>query len=376
MPTTNLLSAELTLNAEQTTAQCRGCWQATGVVQLAKQWQQFDWPDRGALTIDAGEIERLDSAGAWLLRKITLHLQAKGVETQLQGFSSEQQILIDLVFSKVEETDAPPQKTSLNWVARIGQVTVLGWQQMLEFLGFIGEIFLILCRALRHPRHIQVPLMLKAIEMTGYRAMPIVALLSFLIGVVLAYQMGLQLETYGAAIYVADLLGVAILREFGPLITAIIIAGRTGSAFTAEIGTMKVNEEIDALRTMGLSPVDFLVIPKMLAMMIVMPLLILLADIMGIFGGMVMSNRLFDLSFSSFIGRFHEVVGLNNYIFGLIKAPVFAMIIATVGCFQGFRVGGSADSVGVQTTISVVQAIFLIIIADAFFSIVYSFSGV
>jgi len=202
------------------------------------------------------------------------------------------------------------------------------------------------------------------------------ALLSFLIGVVLAYQMGLQLKTYGANVYIAYLTGLAVVREFGPLITAIIVAGRTSSSFTAQIGTMKVKEEIDALKTMGLSVTERIVLPKVLGLLIVFPLLVFWSDLFGILGSMVVSKSMLDVGHIEYLSRLKQEVGVEEYWVGLSKAPVFAILIAIVGCYQGFLVSSSADSVGARTTMSVVQALFLIIIADAVFSIYYSWMGI
>ena len=210
----------------------------------------------------------------------------------------------------------------------------------------------------------------------GCYALPILALLNFLVGVVLAYQMGVQLQKYGANIFIVDLLGLSILREFAPLITAIIVAGRTGSAFTAEIGSMIINEEIDALKTMGINPVRFLCLPKLLAMVLILPLVTVWGNIFGILGGMIVANNMLHIHFVPFLERFREVIGLSNYVVGLVKTPVFAMIITSVGCFQGLETARRADSVGKQTTKSVVQAIFLIIVVDALFSVLFSKAGI
>jgi phospholipid/cholesterol/gamma-HCH transport system permease protein len=196
--------------------------------------------------------------------------------------------------------------------------------------------------------------------------------LSFLIGVVLAYQMGLQLETYGANAFIAYLSGMAIFREFAPLITAIIVAGRTSSAFTAQIGSMKIHEEIDALITMGLSPTELLVLPKVLGLLFVLPLVVFWADVFSILGSMVMSKFMLHVSYYEFLTRLKLEVGTQQLMLGLFKAPAFALLIALVGCFQGFRVETNADSIGSQTTKSVVQALFLIIITDAVYSVIYS----
>jgi phospholipid/cholesterol/gamma-HCH transport system permease protein len=195
-------------------------------------------------------------------------------------------------------------------------------------------------------------------------------LLAFLMGMVVAYQGAVQLVRYGANIFVADLVGLSILREMAPLLTAIIVAGRSGSAYAAQIGTMKVTEEIDAMHTIGVSPMELLVLPKMLALLVALPLLTVYADIVGVLGGMIVAQTQLDVGFADFLDRFDDAIKMGSFLSGLGKAPVFAAIIALVGCFQGFRVSGSADSVGRQTTVSVVQAIFLVIVFDALFSVV------
>ena len=214
--------------------------------------------------------------------------------------------------------------------------------------------------------------MLHNVQLAGFDALPITGLLSFLMGIVIAYQGADQLRRFGANIFVADLVGIAMLRELSPLLTAIIVAGRSGSAFTAQIGTMKVTEEIDALRTVGIVPQELLVLPKLLALMIVLPLLTVYTDVTGVLGGMLMARTQLGLTFQVFFDRLKEAIVLSTYLTGLCKAPVFAAIIALVGCYQGFRTAGSADSVGRQTTISVVQSIFLVIVTDAIFSIVFN----
>ncbi len=206
----------------------------------------------------------------------------------------------------------------------------------------------------------------------GYLALPIIGLLSFMIGVVITYQMGLQLKNYGANIYIVDLLGISVLREFGPLLTAIMIAGRTGSSYTAQLGMMKLNQEIDALDTMGITPAELLLLPRIAGLVIALPLLTIWSDIFGVMGGMVMSNNMLSITWHDFLHRFPNVVPLRALLIGLGKAPVFALIIASIGCYQGVRVEGSADSVGQNTTRSVVMAIFFIIVADAIFSVVFS----
>ena len=242
-------------------------------------------------------------------------------------------------------------------------------------LSFLGENTLVLLRSLAQPRRIRWRPILHNLQTAGFEALPITGLLSFLMGIVIAYQGAEQLQRFGANIYVADLVGLSMVRELSPMLTAIIVAGRSGSAYAAQIGTMKVTEEIDALRTIGVGQLELLVLPKILALALALPLLTVYTDVMGVLGGMVMARAQLDVSFSAFLGELDNSISLASYLIGIGKAPVFAVIIALVGCYQGFQVGGSADSVGRQTTVSVVQSIFLVILTDAMFSIVFSKVG-
>jgi phospholipid/cholesterol/gamma-HCH transport system permease protein len=239
-------------------------------------------------------------------------------------------------------------------------------------LTFVGETTISIGHSIVHPTRLRWRPVLFNIRTAGFDALPIVGLLSFLLGVVVAYQGADQLRQYGANIFVADLVGVSMLREFAPLITAIIVAGRSGSSYAAQIGTMAVTEEIDAMRTLGIDPQEMLVLPKVIALVIALPLLTVFADVLGILGGMVMARQQLGVGYVDFLDRFVKAVVTSTALTGIGKAPVFAAIIAMVGCYQGFRTKGGADSVGRQTTRSVVQSIFLVIVADALFSIVFS----
>jgi phospholipid/cholesterol/gamma-HCH transport system permease protein len=245
-------------------------------------------------------------------------------------------------------------------------------REFILFLEFIGELFFTLLRLLRNPKYIPYKSIFSVIENAGVYALPIIALLSFLIGVTLTYQMGLQLKSYGANIFIVDLLGLSILREFSPLMTAIIVAGRSGSAFTAQLGTMKIRDEIDALRTMGVKPSEILVLPKLIGLLIVLPLLTIWSIIFGIAGGMIVSKTMLHVGYTDFLHRFYEAIPVRYFYTGMIKTPVFGLLIATIGTFRGFQVSSSGDSVGMQTTKSVVQSIFFIIVIDAIFSILFS----
>jgi len=258
---------------------------------------------------------------------------------------------------------------------RTGRLAVGGALQVGAFLVFVGQVAVAASGALRRPALVRWRVLLHEVQVGGFEALPIIGLTSFLLGVVVAYQGAEQLRHYGANVFVVELVGYAMLREFAPLITAIIIAGRSGSAHAAQIGTMLVNEEIDALRTIGIDPLQRLVLPKVAALALALPLLTVFADVCGVFGGMVMARSQLDIGFAEFADRFGRVMQGSALLLGVGKAFVFAFIIVMIGCYEGFRTEGGADSVGRQTTRSVVQAIFLVIVADALFSVAFNALG-
>ncbi|MFZ2987775.1 MlaE family ABC transporter permease, partial [Ideonella sp.] len=257
-------------------------------------------------------------------------------------------------------------------VASLGRTVLAQAAQAQALLGFVGEVALALASCVAHPSCWRGRPVLFNLRSAGVDALLIIGLLSFLLGIVVAYQGAEQLRRYGANVFVADLVGLSMLREFAPLITAIIIAGRSGSAYAAQIGTMGVTEEIDALRTLGIEPLELLVLPKLLAMLVALPLLTVFSDVLGVVGGMVMAQAQLGVSYADFAHRFALAVSPTTLLLGVGKAPVFAVIIVTVGCFQGFQTRGGADAVGRHTTLSVVQSIFLVIVADALFSVAFS----
>ncbi|HMA30192.1 MAG TPA: MlaE family lipid ABC transporter permease subunit [Casimicrobiaceae bacterium] len=353
-------------------ARCTGLWTVAGIVGLERRIDGLRWPAAGEIAIDASAIVALDTAGAWLLRRTLRDLEAKGLSIRLDGLRPEFGALVDLIASRAAAPAAAAAVRRPGALETVGRKAFGEAREVIEFLAFVGETFTALWRSILQPRRIRWRAILHNIETAGFDALPITGLLSFLLGVVIAYQGADQLQRFGANIYVADLVGIAMLRELSPLMTAIIVAGRSGSAYTAQIGTMKVTEEIDALRTVGVVPQELLVLPKMLALVVVMPLLTVYTDITGILGGMLMARTQLDLSYRVFLDRLDQAIVMSTFLTGIFKAPVFAMVIALVGCHRGFETQGSADSVGRQTTISVVQAIFLVIVIDALFSVIFN----
>jgi len=352
---------------------CSGRWTVSSIAAQRAAMDTLTVPANRPVTVDGAAITALDSAGAWLLLQLRTRIDAAGGRVTLQSFRPSWLRLLDFIADEAEDAErslAPRRATSL-----ADRVAAMGGD-LIGFLAFIGESVLSLLGAVRHPGRVRWQEFFDDMCQTGVYALPIVGLLSFLMGVVIAYQGAVQLKLYGANIYIADLVGYSMLRELAPLLTAILICGRTGSAYAAKIGTMQVREEVAALQTIGIPPVDLLVLPKLLSLFIVMPLLTVYADVLAVFGGMVMANAQLGIGFHAFIGRLEEAITYSTFMIGVVKTPVFAAVIAIVGCYQGFKVEGSAESVGRHTTISVVQSIFLVIILDAMFSVLFSLIGV
>ena len=369
----NLKAPGLTYHDKEQHYTLSGDWCIHTVGNLLAQFKQSTMPKSIKITLDGAKIASFDTAGALTLLHCMDELKKRDNALALEGFSKQQNELIELAQSKSADLNYhPPVAHEEDILYQVGVETINKYKQVSGLVMLIGDLSEKLLAAITQWRRLQFPGIVRTLYATGVTALPIIGLLSFLIGVVLAYQMGLQLETYGANIFIAFLSGMAIFREFGPLITAIIVAGRTSSAFTAQLGSMKINEEIDALYTMGLSPTELLVVPKILGLLLIFPLLIFWADFFSTMGAMMMSKFMLQVSYSDFLSRLRDSVGIRQMMLGLYKAPAFALLIGLVGCFQGFRVQASADSLGTQTTKSVVQALFLIIIADAIYSILYS----
>ncbi len=333
-----------------------------------------------AVTVDATGVVALDSAGAWWLHTwLRTTSMAMAMAMSVRGLQPAQQRLLDAVAVRqadIARQPMPAVAAPRPWVARIGCTVSTALAAVVTeaaaLLAFIGESAVAMVTCVAHPARMRWRPVWFNLRTAGVDALPIVGLLALLLGVVVAYQGADQLRQYGANIFIADVVGLSMLREFAPLITAIIVAGRSGSAYAAQIGTMAVTEEIDAMRTLGIEPLDMLVLPKLVAMLIAMPLLTVFADVLGVFGGMLMARAQLDVGLVEFLDRFAKAVSPTSYAVGIAKAPVFAAIVVVVGCFQGFRTRGGADSVGRQTTRAVVQSIFLVIVADALFSVAFS----
>ena len=357
-----------------------GAWTIGESPRLDRELNALDLKGHeGAIEIDASQISRLDSAGAWLLLRTRRALEAAGAK--VSDFHLPE-LYQPLMKSLDHERKVEPQPSRIppgfrGRLYKMGRATVHAGTQTISMLGYLGRVTVETGEAIVMPRHnLRVAALFHQIEETGINALPIVGLLAFLIGVVLAYQGADQLRRFGAEIFTINLLGVGVLREIGGLITAIIVAGRSGSAFTAQIGTMRVNEEIDAMQTMGLNTVDTLVLPRIIGLVIALPLLTFYSDIMGLIGGAVMCYFELGITIPAFLRQLNDAISVNTLLVGLIKAPVFAFVIALVGCYEGFQVERNAASVGLLTTRSVVEGIFLVIVMDAAFSVMFSVLGI
>jgi phospholipid/cholesterol/gamma-HCH transport system permease protein len=333
-------------------------------------------PRAGALTVDLGEISALDTSGAWFIERSARSLRHDGREVEFENVSPAARTLMELVVTQTDPREVELPSKRFTVFERAGRSAVGMGENIYNYVSFIGESLWHLGRVLAKGRRWRMHQFWDVVEQTGVTAVPIIALLSFLIGLVLAYEGLVLLRGYGASLFIVNFTGLAVFREFGPLIAAIVVAGRTGSSFTAQLGTMKVSEEVDAYVAMGVSPVEVLVLPRVLGLVVAMPLITILADAAGMIGAMFAATIVAGIDPGAFISRLNGAISVSTVVTGVIKAPVFALVIATVGCFHGFKAENSAESVGNRTTRSVVQSIFFVIIIDAIFAVVYSAVGV
>lgn len=333
---------------------------------------------RGAGVIDIEQVHRLDASGAWLLLDLERRLGTSERQVVLCGCSEAQRQLLETVRSNLplESPRQAPKPNPWDRLEALGRGTVAAGKVAVALTGFLGQVIAALAAAVVRPRRLRLTSVVHHMQEVGWKAVPIVSLMAFLIGVVLAFQGAAQLRQFGAEVFVVDLIAISVLRELGILLTAIIVAGRSGSAFTAAIGSMKMREEIDAMRTLGLDPIVVLVVPRVLALILMLPVLGFIADISGLIGGAVMSWIELGVSPAVFRARLAADTDVWHFGVGMIKAPFFALIIGIIGCYEGMMVEGDAESLGRLTSLSVVLSIFMVIVADAMFSIFFAVVGV
>ena len=355
-----------------------GRWNIGGAEKLESSLGAVTPRPGQSVRLDLEPLESIDTAVALVLRRTMKRLESKGHSTELVGARPAHAAFIDLVATNDRPTVChPPKENPITAVVeRVGRGTYGTLREVRNVIGFLGMTLMAIARCIVNPRRIRWTSLINHIEHSGLNALPIVGLLSFLIGIVMAYQGADQLRRFGSEIFVVNLIGISMLRELGTLLTAILVAGRSGSAYTAQIGSMTAHEEVDAMRTLGLSPMEVLVVPRVIALVVALPILAFFASMVGLLGGGIMAWVELGIRPALFIDRLSSALTMSTFIVGMVKAPVFAFIIAMVGCYEGFRVTGSAESVGRLTTLSVVESIFLVIAADAIFSVFFAYLGV
>jgi phospholipid/cholesterol/gamma-HCH transport system permease protein len=374
------MAADVRRSAEGLELTLTGEWGAREFGSLEAQLAAIDVQSATRVRIDAQPLTTLDLAGAWALHQFIARARAAGAEVSFQGAAPEQLRLLDDTLKEAEkgvEPTAPPPPAGpphtpvMALLIDVGKHATRAGVHALDGLAFLGKTTVTALGSLARPRHLRPISIARHIYDTGITALPIVSLIAFLISVIIAYMSARQLRGLGADIYVVDLVTIGVLRELGVLLTAIIVAGRSGSAFAAELGSMKLNQEVDALIATGVDPFEVLVVPRVIGLTIALPLLTVAADLVGLAGGAFLCRFLLDMPFNQYIGRVNDAISDTTFWVGVIKAPVFALLIAMAGCYRGLQVRNSARELGHLVTVAVVQAIFLVILADALFAVLF-----
>ena len=357
----------------RTTLALKGRWVAANIAALRPELAAVDVGDSGELAVDAQGVEYLDLAGAWALNDYLATLEARGVRVSFEGKAPGELAVVRQALAETR-SGRPGDSVEEPWANPVHVIGVSTVEQLRDFrntLAFLGRVTVTFLRACRSLRRLRLISIVRHVYETGITALPIVALIAFLISVIIAYLSASQLRAFGADIFVVDLITVGVLRELGVLLTAIIIAGRSGSAFAAEIGAMKLNEEIDALDATGVDSLETLVLPRVIGLIISLPLLTFVADIIGLAGGALLCHMLLDMPIHQYISRANSAIAPTTFWVGIWKAPVFAALIALTGTYRGLQVRGSSRELGRLTTAAVVESIFLVLLADAVFAIFF-----
>jgi phospholipid/cholesterol/gamma-HCH transport system permease protein len=327
--------------------------------------------------VDMTGVRELDTLGAWLLEKLLRRAASAGHRTNVTGVADNYAGLIEEVrqVNRHTPSPAPPPNPVLAKVGEIGRATIGASEDISVFLQMLGSLCVAILGVLRRPRSLRLTSLTYQLYRVGWQAIPIVVLITFLIGAIIAQQGIFHFRKFGADSYVVDMVGILVLRELGVLIVAIMVAGRSGSAYTAELGSMKMREEIDALSTMGLDPVEVLILPRVIALICALPILSFIGSMAALYGGGLVAWFYGGMGPAIFISRLHDAVSVSHFEVGIIKAPFMALVIGTVACSEGLRVKGSAESLGKQTTTSVVKSIFLVIVLDGLFAVFFASIG-
>ena len=329
--------------------------------------------DAKRVVIDLSGLERLDTAGAWVIDRSRVKLGGEGRTAEVTGARPEHATLLEAAHYRDFEQPAPPKLNPvMTFLADIGQAVLHAARDFVAAVAFLGEVIAAMGALIAHPKRFRPKSVVTHIENFAFRSVPIIALINFLVGCIVAQQGIFQLRRFGAATFAVDLIGILVLRELAVLLTSIMVAGRTGSAITAEIGSMKMREEIDALRVMGLDPIEVLIVPRIVALVISLPLLTFIADMAAVFGGLIVAWAYEGISPEIYLARLQAAVALHTFLVGLIKAPFMAVVIGVIASIEGLAVQGSAESLGRQVTNSVVKAIFMVIVVDGMFAMFFA----
>lgn len=347
----------------------QGRWELKNYSAIVRAVVDVGVPGLKQIQIDASQLQEFDTAGALALHSLIEKCGKERVE--LVGFSRQQRAVLDIVRERFEKGVIKDRDARFPVIVAIGAKAVTFWRESIATVSFLGEIIVAVLVGLLRPRRIRLKELFVQLEQVFLNSIPVIALVTALIGVVVAYLFAVQIEKYGANIFIVDGVAMAIGREISPLIVAVVMAGRSGSAFTAQIGTMKLTQEIDAMRIMGLAPMRVLILPRVFALLLAMPLLVVLGDVVGVLGGVLISDLHLDISPATFLDRLRSVVPVKHFVVGLVKAPLFAFSIALIGCRMGLTVRDSARSVGLNTTSTVVQSIVAVILIDAACAVIF-----
>lgn len=365
---------DITRSSDRLSLKFKGELTLYNLTKHKKKIELLDKEGVKKLTIDLEELTFLDSAASIFINNLEKNINPK--DTEFIVNNRDVLDMLELVRKQQPYCQKIKNRKKRSFVEKIGQNYYKNYLSFLSFIAFIGELFASKITFFASYKNIRYKEIAFEINESAIKAFGIVALTSFLIGLVVAYQSAYQLKLYGANIFIVDMLGISVLRELSPLITAIVIAGRSGSAYTAQIGAMKITQELDAMQSMGFDPYRFLVLPKIIALMITLPILIFISDIMAIIGGMVVANLDLGITIDMFMDRFSNVVALKHFLVGISKGPFFAFLIASIAIYRGLLVKDDTQSIGFNTTKSVVESIFAVIICDAFFSIAFTNLGI
>ncbi len=356
-----------------------GAWIAANVESLerltAAVVSQLDRSK--AVRLDMAGVKELDTLGAWLLEKLTRRAASAGHPAEVVGVADNYSGLMEEVrqVNRHNPAPQPAPNPALAKLGDLGRATVGAREDIAVFLQLLGALFMALIGVLRRPRSLRLTSLVYQLYRVGWQAIPIMVLITFLIGAIIAQQGFFHFRKFGAESYTVDMVGILMLRELGVLIVAIMVAGRSGSSYTAELGSMKMREEIDALSTMGLDPVEVLILPRVAALVCALPILTFIGSIAGLYGGGLVAQFYGDMSPAIYLARLHDAVSVTSFKVGILKAPFMALVIGIVACSEGLRVRGSAESLGRQTTTSVVKSIFLVIVLDGFFAVFFASIG-